>query len=53
MLAVLFWIGDGTLADSAGQAGEGVGVHVTGIVEGVAVLVLAVVALQLPALKQG
>ena len=51
MLSVLFGIGYGTLADSAGQAGEGVGVHVPGVVEGVTVLVLAVVALELSALK--
>ena len=51
MLSVLFGIGYGALADSAGQAGEGVGVHVPGVVEGVTVLVLAVVALELSALK--
>jgi hypothetical protein len=40
---VLFGIGHFTLADSAGEADQRVSVHVAGVVEGVAVLVFAVI----------
>ena len=46
MFSVLSGAGYFALADSAGEAGQRMSVNVTGVVEGVARLVLAVVALQ-------
>jgi hypothetical protein len=51
VLAVLLRIDDFALADPAGEAGERVRVHVARIVQRVARLVLAVLALQLSTLK--
>jgi len=52
VLSVLFRTCHLALADPAGEAGVRVGVDMVGVVESVAVLVLAVVALQLSALQE-